>query len=92
MKTFKKQTKEEMVVDTVTCNGCCKAITIYDDRLEFEYTFGYNSEKFGDMIECRFDLCEECIYSLVETFKIPAKLVDRDECYVFSSRVTDDQS
>lgn len=85
MKTFKKQTKEEMVVDTVTCNGCCKAITMHDDSLQFDYTFGYNSEKFGDMIMCQFDLCEECIYSLVETFKIPPKLIDRDA--VFSSRV-----
>lgn len=82
MKTYRKEITEVNVVDTITCNGCAKSISpLYDDLLQFDYTFGYNSEKFGDMIKCQFDLCEECIYNLVETFKIPAKLIDRDAIY-----------
>jgi hypothetical protein len=72
MKTFKKQTVSETVIDTITCNGCENKINYgYDDRMDFTHRFGYNSKKFGDMTTIHFDLCEACIYKLTKTFKIP---------------------
>lgn len=77
MKTFKDETVIQQVVDTMTCNRCGNDITMYDDKLEFDHYFGYNSTKFGDLTQVTFDLCEECIFEITTTFKIAPKVIDR---------------
>lgn len=93
MKKTKKVTKTEVVNETVDiiCNKCGKtcnniARQNYDKKhgkdfygiLELEVHGGYNSATIGDMVSWRFSLCEFCVKELVDTFKIPHEIHDRD--------------
>lgn len=79
MRTFKKETKEIEVVDTVICNKCGESLEIsfnHAECVKVDHRFGYfsNPQLFGDLTEVRFDLCEKCVFELVKTFVVPAEI------------------
>ena len=80
MKILKTVTVEHLStqVEKCFCNKCGDDTIVNRDGcgevIEFENTFGYFSNKFGDMTRVRFDICEACLKEFVESFKIPAEI------------------
>lgn len=78
MKQVRKVTKTEVieVVDKFTCNKCEKIIQDTADKFSFynglniSYEGGYAS-KIGDGVIVDFDMCEDCLIDLINSFKIP---------------------
>jgi len=80
MKTYKTKLQEVVSVETVTCNKCGKKQDVHTndaDCVTVNHTFGYNSNPklFGDMTTVNFDLCERCVFDLINTFVIPANVI-----------------
>mgnify|MGYP007130874733 CR=1 FL=1 len=67
------ETKEEIVVIKVVCNKCGKEINVIDNMFsedemyDFSVQFGFYSKKDGEV--WNFDLCEDCLVELANTFK-----------------------
>ena len=77
MRTYKKEDYTKLVVDEITCNKC--EIKIDDLNGNLTRTFGnYYSSHYtggfgsilGDMTDYEFDLCEECLKGIFQSFKI----------------------
>ena len=75
-----KVVQEEIVID-LSCNNCGKCIEGINEPVDEMYgmditpvkiSFGYGSSRDGDNIE--FDLCDDCIDTMIKQFKIPATL------------------
>lgn len=74
----------EKFVVLITCNKCCRVYKTYNNNnqehintpifegLHANLRFGYDSRVFGDMSQVQFDLCEQCLETLVDSFLIPA--------------------
>lgn len=77
--------KEKQVVykeeTDVICNKCgqtCKPK--YNHIGLCGYISGcYESELFEDNVDYLFDLCEKCVWDLVQTFKIPVEIGNDDD-------------
>jgi protein-arginine kinase activator protein McsA len=81
MRNYTMQAIMEPVEDTIVCNKCGKTYNLNEECLEewqadfmknFKVSFGYGSIRDGQQIE--FDICEECLFEFVETFKIPVSI------------------
>jgi hypothetical protein len=68
MQKFKTITKEERIIDTVTCNGCGE---VSEDYNEIKIIGHYNSKLLTDMNSYSFDLCEACMVKIMDNLKIP---------------------
>lgn len=87
MRKTKTKTVKQKVVETVDvlCNKCGETLNngkrYWNDKHcqdfygleEVVVHGGYNSKFIGDMTSIRFSLCEECVDSLVKTFKHPVE-------------------
>lgn len=74
MRTIKKITTTIEVTDKVICNKCEKDMLQREPWVETmgcccDYIGGFYST-LGDMVEYRWDICEECMKEMFATFKI----------------------
>jgi len=84
MKTYKKITKEEQIIDIIICNGCGEVVSrtnpIASTYGEIKIVGCYNSTLLSDLRSYLFDLCETCIVKIMDGLKIqPAILNDCGE-------------
>ena len=79
MKTFRTETQEVQICDSVVCNGCGKAVAhaMCDNYLNVNYKGGYGS-KLGDGTHYQYDLCETCLGEVMDGFAIKA-IIDESE-------------
>jgi len=78
-KTF-KDTYESLV--SITCNKCGTIIQpknkkdyFWLDKMQtVELEWGYGSNH--DATTWKFDLCEDCIEDLIDTFQIPVEIIE----------------
>ena len=83
-KTYVEEVKKVKVVDSTICNKCGKTDDGgFVDMSGFEVLFGYGSKRDGDCI--KFDLCSECVEELINSFKIPAELINPERSEVYST-------
>lgn len=66
----------------IRCNVCGKKIKIEngllkEDVFEASKEWGYFSKK--DLEVHKFNICEECYEELISTFKIPVKVINKNE-------------
>jgi ferredoxin len=70
MRHYKKIQQPLVVIEDVTCDLCGQCF--YNHEAEefigatIEFQAGYYWKKFPDMEAHRIDLCEECLYDLVQ--------------------------
>lgn len=69
---IKKQLIVE-VLESITCDMCGTTYILDplapDDKevISINHTFGYRSAYFGDMVKLECDICEQCLYTLLES-------------------------
>ncbi len=78
MRTYRTVTKIESVPDTVKCNKCGTETDPNTALLVF-HQGSYNSKALVDGVEYTFDLCEDCLRSLMRSFRIPPHTYDRND-------------
>lgn len=74
MKKYSEITVKKLKIDRVMCNCCGKELDSDADYLSVEKEWGYFSNKDG--VRQRFDLCEDCVDRIVESFKISPETED----------------
>jgi len=81
MKKFIKKTVQQNKIKSVVCNRCGKEFNLDDDDgssfngnlvHEFKIQFHYGSKH--DMEKWSFDLCDNCIFDFVNTFKVSQEI------------------
>jgi len=74
MKTYKKETKEYLIVDEITCNKCGRSCIgkhmNNQTGLSVEYHTNYDNDILPDVTSYYFDLCEQCLVDLISSFMI----------------------
>jgi predicted molibdopterin-dependent oxidoreductase YjgC len=72
-------------IEDVLCNQCgntCKTNNNFEGLIEVIASGGYNSQVIGDETSIKFSLCEKCLGSVINNFKIPPS--KRDDSQEFS--------
>lgn len=73
--------------EDVACNKCGQTCLLFQDDVERPVTQGlidakvygdYFSTKLDDLVQYRFNLCEECLTEMFDGFKIPVKKYEYD--------------
>jgi len=81
-----KETKDVACTTAVTisvkCNMCTKEMMTEcspeGNGASIGYNGGYDSEFIGDGVIVVFDICEECLFKIIEELKIPPSRVEYD--------------
>ena len=80
---YKKAKKEYNQPVSVTCSKCHKVITPSDfidwqECYTISFTGGYGS-KFGDGVNIRIDLCQDCLFKFSKDFYEVEETLDIEE-------------
>jgi hypothetical protein len=82
MRIYRNAKVEKLVEEKAVCNRCGAEATpnllLSGEEVEaihqFRVSFGYDSKYDGEL--WKFDLCEDCIEEIVNTFKVPVEKND----------------
>ena len=78
MKKYELKTVEKNIATSTVCNKCGKEFLhdedgYHDGQVE-HFVVGYGWGSFLDMSVFKFDLCDNCFYEFVKTFKIEPEM------------------
>lgn len=87
LESFKNYLMSDSIED-ILCNSCgnsCKTNFNYEGLIEAVVSGGYSSSFVGDETSLKFSICEDCLKSIINNFKIPP--AKRDDSSEFSDFV-----
>jgi len=74
---YQEESNVKLIPTKIMCDKCEDIIDVLDfdeEAVHFEHTFGFGSKNDGTLI--RFDLCESCLFDLLDNGNVNYELID----------------